>query len=400
MISHRQLREISSVVMTTSGFLSPSREGKLPESRLKPLFNSKTNCSPNVEQLSMPKLLKEVKDPTQTKQHAPKVSNNIKEKSVVEISKTNNCNVNMNIKNETLKAKKITNLKEPPKLKILKKEAISELNQEIRKKPPKIKNKLKSNLLNTIFDKPTQVKNLKKSTSEKLASEPNKQKLNIFKKISKIKDEHGISNTKSNVSIISKPSSTIVSSDVLAKSETNPEVINEKPFMPNFFKTPVEKNPTNETAEEIRPEVKKKRKKKDKLPVSDLKPTSMDSTDNNIKTKKSKTKHDSEIYSKFSFFGPLTLGLLQPVTDLLPPSLASNPLVPKYTAPNRVLPILEKESPVNSMMYLPLSGEDNISESKINQSSLSFNSEKEKVLAEKIKVNYFNHIILLFDNTN
>lgn len=399
MLTHRQLREISSVVMTTSGFLSPSREGKLPESRLKPISNLKANSGPTVEQLSNPKLLKEVKDVTQAKKPTQKVSNSNKEKekSVVVMSNTNNSNANISIKNEGLKVKKFKNSKEPSKLKPLKKEAICELNQETRKKPPKIKNKSKTSLLNTIFDKPTQVKNPKKVTGEKLTTEPNNQKLNIFKKISKIKDDknndlYGISSSKSNVSIVSKPNSTVVSSDISVKSDTNPEVIEEKPFKPIFFKTPVEKNldsksPTKEIVEELSSEVNKKRKKKQKTPANDLKSTSLDTTNNDTGTKKLKTKHDSEMYSKFSFFGPLTSGLLQPGTSLLPPSLASNPLVPKYTAPNRVLPILETTSPISSMIYLPLPVEDNIDESKLNLSSLSINSEKEKVPAEKIKVN-------------
>lgn len=400
MVTHRQLREISSVVMTTSGFLSPSREGKLPESRLKPISNLKANSGPIVEQLSNPKLLKEVKDLTQVKKLTQKVSNSNKEKekSVVVMNNTNNLNANISIKNEDPKVKKFKNSKEPSKLKPLKKEAVCELNQETRKKPPKIKNKSKSSLLNTIFDKPTQVKNPKKATGEKLTTEPNNQKLNIFKKISKIKDDKnnelnaGIPSSKSNVSIISKPNSTVVSSDVSVKTDTNPEVIEEKPFKPVFFKTPVEKNldsksPIKETIEELSSEINKKRKKKQKIPANDLKSTSLDTTNNDTGTKKSKTKHDSEIYSKFSFFGPLTSGLLQPGTSLLPPSLASNPLVPKYTAPNRVLPILEKASAINSMMYLPLPAEDNIDESKLNLSSSSINSEKEKVPVEKIKVN-------------
>jgi len=89
---------------------------------------------------------------------------------------------------------------------------------------------------------------------------------------------------------------------------------------------------------------------------------------------------------KFSFFGhlPSVPGLLPTGPTILPPSLASNPLVPKYTTPN-VLPIIEKASALPSMMYLPLPGEDDFDKSKFDELSSSLTSEKEKGPTEKIK---------------
>jgi len=279
-VVHRRLREISSVVMTTSGFLSPSREGKLPESRLMPLSNFKVSSS--LSQSSYPTVPPEVKgEPSQHQRHKkllqkPPNSCKEKEKQIVQSSYSNITNN----KTEDLKVKKLISLKETSKLKVLKTGAVHESNQNPRlKKPTKIKDKSKLNLLNTIFDKPvvqtssTHSKYPKNISNEKLTTEPDKQKLNIFKKISKVKDDknndsssHQIS--KFNTSIVSKPSSTIVSSDVLVKQENNLE-LNEDKCKPVFFKPPIEKKPESvnkqslkESKQELSSNVPKKRKKK------------------------------------------------------------------------------------------------------------------------------------------
>lgn len=406
MVTHRRLREISSVVMTTSGFLSPSREGKLPESRLMPISNLKASSNPSTVKLSSPKILPDVKtQPQHNKQlsQKPAVVVKEKEKKVPETNIHNVHNIHNIVTNKDSKFKKSSNFKEISKPnKLLKKEIICEPNQDTHlKKPLKLKNKSKLNLLNTIFDKPIQVKHPKYSSNEKLNAEPDKQKLNIFKKISKVKDDKnsesvGHSNSKTNVSIVSKPNSTIVSTDILVKPKITPEVIEEKPFKPVFFKPHVEekkqdkKPPTKEITPELNSEIIKKRKKKQKMLTDNLNSPNVNSTSSNNGAKKLKIKHDPDVYSKFSFFGLTSpSGLLQPGTSLLPPSLASNPLVPKYTTP-RVLPNLEKESSITSMMYLPLPGEEDYDKSKLSQLSLPFNSEKEKVPTEKIKVNFNN----------
>lgn len=410
MVTHRRLREISSVVMTTSGFLSPSREGKLPESRLMPISNLKASGNPTaVNKLPCSKILPDTKSqPQHNKQLSQKPAVVVKEKEKkIPESISHNVNIHNIIANKDSKFKKSSNFKEMSKPnKPLKKEIICESNQDTPlKKPLKIKNKSKLNLLNTIFDKPIQAKHPKYSSNEKLNAEPDKQKLNIFKKISKVKDDKnsesvGHSNSKTNVSIMSKPNSTIVSTDVLVKPNITSEVIEEKPFKPVFFKPHVEekkqdkKLPTKEIKSELNSEVIKKRKKKQKILTNDSNSTNVDSISSNNGAKKLKVKPDPDMYSKFSFFGLTSpSGLLQPGTSLLPPSLASNPLVPKYTTPTRVLPILEKESSMTSMMYLPLPGEEDFDKSKLSQLPLPFNSEKEKVPTEKIKV-HFNNIYL------
>ncbi|XP_025200448.1 transcription initiation factor TFIID subunit 3 [Melanaphis sacchari] len=407
LVVHRRLREISSVVMTTSGFLSPSREGKLPEPRLMPFPNFKVSSSHTSSYPTVPPEVKGEHNQQRIKKLSQKTLNSFKEKgkNIVDSNINNN-------KNEDSKVKKLTNVKETSKLKALKIGAIRESNQGPRlKKPAKIKDKSKLNVLNTIFDKPIQTSTSHSKysknflcDSEKLTTEPDKQKLNIFKKISKVKEDktnndnsiHPSSKLNSSINI-SKPNSTIVSSDILVKPEVNLETTEEKQFKPGFIKATVEtKKPDNvhkpsikETKPELNSNTSKKRKKKQKIP-SDDNSKSVDLKTKNMGNKKTKTKHDSDLFSsplKFSFFGhlPTVPGLLPTVPSILPPSLASNPLVPKYTAPNSVLPILEKPSTTTSMMYLPLPGENDFDKSEFDELSSTLTPEKKKVSTEKIK---------------
>lgn len=412
--------------MTTSGFLSPSREGKLPESRLIPFPSFKVNSSQPSS--SFPTIPPEVKgeshQPQRPKKSSQKIFNSLKEKGKNNFESINSSN--NNTKNEDSKVKKPPNLKEMPKIKAFKTTSVRESNQKPRlKKASKIKDK--SKLLNTIFDKPVQASSTHSKYSkntmgdtEKLTTEPDKLKLNIFKKISKVKDDKnnessGHPSSKSNNPITSRPNSTIVSSEASTKPETKSEVINEKPYKPVFFKPAVEKkqdsvnkSDTKNNKQELNPDVPKKRKKKQKS--SDDFNSSLEPTSNNTGTKKSKNKHDSDVYSApslFSFFGHLQTGpgLLPTGPTILPPSLASNPLVPKYTAPNSVLPILDKGNATTPMMYLPLPGENDIYKSDFNEPSIT--SEVEKIPTEqntkdqtKTKVYNFHYIlysiILLF----
>lgn len=418
-IVHRRLREISSVVMTTSGFLSPSREGKLPESRLMPFPNFKASSSQSSSHPTVPPELKnEQNQPQRHKKLPQKALNTFKEKGK-NLVESRISSISINSKNEDSKVKKLTSVKETSKLKALKTGAIRESNPGPKlKKLPKIKDKSKLNLLSTIFDKPLQASSSHSKHSksmlgenEKLTTEPDKQKLNIFKKISKIKEDKnnessGHQSLKSSSLITPKPTSTTVSSNTLIKTEPKRDVIEEKPFKPVFFKPPAEKKndsvqkpPIKEIKKEINSDAPKKRKKKQKTPSDDFNPPnfySPNTINSNTGTKKSKNKHESNLYSNpsFLFFGDSpTAGLLPTGPSLLPPELASNPLVPKFTAANNVLPVLEKASTKTSMMYLPLPGEDDFDKSEFDELSTTLTSEKEKVPAEKIKVHIFNHLL-------
>ncbi|VVC33006.1 Hypothetical protein CINCED_3A004761 [Cinara cedri] len=417
-VTHRRLREISSVVMTTSGFLSPSREGKLPESRLLPFPNFKVN-SLKPTSSAYPIIPPEVKGEShRPKKLSQKPINNVKEKGKNIIEKINTPPNITKPKIDNPKIKKLASMKETSKLKVLKTGAIRESNQGPRlKKPPKIKDKSKLSLLNTIFDKPVQMSSHSKYfpnamlNTEKLTTEPDKQKLNIFKKIPKVKEDnfgHQISKSTNSLNI-SRYSSTIVSSDLLVKPEiveqksvlpisTKPILpVSTKPILPvptKLIEKPIEQiieekndeyDNLHKCKDELKPElnsnVPKKRKKKQST-KGDIIPI-IDATNNHNENKKSKTKHSSDsMYSspmKFSFFGPP--GILPTEPSLLPPSLASNPLIPKYIPPINVLPKLEKESIIQPLMYLHLPGEDEIVKSEFDE----LLSPKKKISTEMIK---------------
>lgn len=378
-IVHKKLREISSVVMTTSGFLSPSREGKLPESRLVPFPNFKFTQKSS----SYPAVLPEVKNDHQRHKKTLQKSHTVeKSKPIVE---SINCNINNDVKKDDSNVKKNSSVKETTKLKEIKTGVISESNKKI-KKPSKIKDKSKLSLLNTIFDKPLQHSKLSKNAlvdSVKLTTEPDRQKLNIFKKLSKNNDSSiGLQNSKSKNLTVPKPNSTIVSSDILIKPDSKsdskpPEVIKDKSFKPLFFKQNTEKKQESSFKPIKDPKqgsnITKKRKKKQTTQNNDYNPP-IEPINSNIGTKKFKSKHEPDLFEapmKFSFFGQ----------DVLPQSLASNPLVPKYTTPNSVLPILEKANSISNMMYLNIPGDV-----KFDEIPTTLTSENEKVPLEKIKV--------------
>lgn len=405
-VTHRRLREISSVVMTTSGFLSPSREGKLPESRLLPFPSFKINSS-KPSSSAFPIIPPEVKgEPNSHKKLSQNPQNSVKEKGDNIIEKINTPDIT-NPKIDNSKVKKLASMKETSKLKVLKTGAIREssINQGPRlKKPTKIKDKSKLSLLNTIFDKPVQMFSHSKYfpnsmlNVEKITTEHDQQKLNIFKKIPKVKDDnsgHQISKSTNSLNI-SRYSSTIVSSDLVDKQEEKPVLpVSEKPTSPvaakpienkidefdNLFKS------KNELKPELDSDIPKKRKKKQSTKDDNIPTIDEISNDN----KKSKIKHSSDMYSspmKFSFFGPP--GLLPAEPSFLPPSLASNPLIPKYNPPINVLPKLEKESTIPSMMYLHLPGEDDIVKSEIDELLLT----KKKASTENAKVNLLSYIVV------
>ncbi|KAL6430615.1 hypothetical protein ACFW04_006899 [Cataglyphis niger] len=199
----RPLREISSVMMTTSGFLSPAREGKLPEARTPHQVRSD---SPQPSSYPMvPPELKCEKKPKKIVKKGPENrkldKENKKKKGAKELFKPD--------KMDESKIKKLVGMKELAKLKPLKPgggKAQSMLQELTTSRPstPKIASpksavgsskpskvaqpKLKSEkTIDLIDDSPTVEK--KEDTIDKLPSEPDKQKLNIFKKISKPREE-------------------------------------------------------------------------------------------------------------------------------------------------------------------------------------------------------------------
>lgn len=202
----RPLREISSVMMTTSGFLSPAREGKLPESRTphqvrsdSPQPSSYPMVPPELKCDKKPKKVVK-KDPEERKLD----KENKKKKGTKELSKTD--------KVDDSKIKKLVAMKELAKLKPLKpgggKTQPATLQELTGSRPstPKIAspksaaNSPKSSKVTQAKVKTEKVVSIdltdgssavekKQDTVDKLPSEPDKQKLNIFKKISKPREE-------------------------------------------------------------------------------------------------------------------------------------------------------------------------------------------------------------------
>ncbi|XP_025266483.1 transcription initiation factor TFIID subunit 3 isoform X2 [Camponotus floridanus] len=228
----RPLREISSVMMTTSGFLSPAREGKLPEARTPHQVRSD---SPQPSSYPMvPPELKCEKKPKKIVKKGPENrkldKENKKKKGAKELFKPD--------KMDESKIKKLVGMKELAKLKPLKPgggKVQSTMLQELttsRPSTPKITSpksgvvgsskpskaaqpKVKSEkTLDPIDDAPIVEK--KEDTIDKLPSEPDKQKLNIFKKISKPREE------KDKDKEISEPHKY---KDILDSRENSPELI-------------------------------------------------------------------------------------------------------------------------------------------------------------------------------
>lgn len=225
----RPLREISSVMMTTSGFLSPAREGKLPESRT-PLQPSDSRSN-SPQPTSYPMVPPEVKGDKKTKKLPFKKNvDGIKKIGDKENKKKDHkskdlTKVEKHMPTDESKVKKLVSMKELSKLKALKSGALKMMAhagtmagpstgvKPPKLSPPKITASKSPNPSTPKITKPAaQAKppKMEKSfplpvlqqkvvSSEKskdtvvvegkLSSEPDKQKLNIFKKISKVKEE-------------------------------------------------------------------------------------------------------------------------------------------------------------------------------------------------------------------
>ena len=204
----RPLREISSVMMTTGGFLSPAREGKLPESKVILPTSDSRSISPQ------PSLYPSV---------PPEVNREKKVKKIPEVSKAEKKEKKKISEkldnNEEPAIKKLASMKEMEKLKALKTGAL----KMSARYPPNFQEKLpkpgsnkippventpsEKSLIQKLSESPHLVvtplqPTVKKQTSSnyeksrdsgvtiaKLTTEPDVQKLNIFKKITKVKEE-------------------------------------------------------------------------------------------------------------------------------------------------------------------------------------------------------------------
>ncbi|XP_024082055.1 transcription initiation factor TFIID subunit 3 [Cimex lectularius] len=210
----RPLREISSVMMTTSGFLSPAREGKLPEAR--------TISIPIEHENEKPASIPESHPPSSSPQKVTSVSP--PEAKVEKKKKHKSCDSSKKIdkenkskeenlpysppKEDESKIKKVsTSVKEMKALKAgaVKVQSSTSSKNDKKKIKQQSSPSLQSTPVSSRTNKAKSPKREKQSFSptfkdlidtdsntfdEKLPSEPDKQKLNIFKKISKVKEEH------------------------------------------------------------------------------------------------------------------------------------------------------------------------------------------------------------------
>ena len=188
----RPLREIHSVMMTTSGFLSPAREGKLPEARTPQ--QARSDSPPPSSYPMVPPELKSEKKPKKVVKKTPdnrKLDKENKKKSrAKELFKPDD-------------VKKLAGMKELAKLKALKPSAGKTSGSSSRPSTPK-PSQTKANAsskqpkvtqpkvkADKVPDLPNNVQIPEKNEEliNKIPSEPDKRKLNIFKKISKSEKE-------------------------------------------------------------------------------------------------------------------------------------------------------------------------------------------------------------------
>lgn len=196
----RPLREIHSVMMTTSGFLSPAREGKLPESR--------TPVQPRAVVESLPRaspiiVSPELKPEKKVKKIVKKMG--LEERKIDKENKKKNREKDLfkpDKVNDT-KVKKLSGIKELCKLKPLKTGGVkgaaavsspsssstSHVTKDdvICKIPKNLSPKLK--ITKQTNNSSSMSSDKKEINISKLPVEPDKQKLNIFKKISKPRED-------------------------------------------------------------------------------------------------------------------------------------------------------------------------------------------------------------------
>ncbi|KOC58924.1 Transcription initiation factor TFIID subunit 3 [Habropoda laboriosa] len=197
----RPLREIHSVMMTTSGFLSPAREGKLPEAR-----TPHQTCSDSPQPSSYPMVPPELKYDKKPKKIIKKGLEDCKLDK--ENKKKNRAKELFKPDKIDNKIKKLASMKELAKLKPLKsvggKLQSTMPSSSSRPSTPKLmspktagspklqkntqpKTKTEKVIDLTAGSPPPNEK--KEDNIDKLPSEPDKQKLNIFKKISKPRED-------------------------------------------------------------------------------------------------------------------------------------------------------------------------------------------------------------------
>lgn len=304
----RPTREISSVMMTTSGFLSPAREGKLPESRtpltpveIAPPISQPPPPPPPSEPAKKPtkvvrkverkkdRIGKELFKPDERIKKPPSMKDIVKLKQMKTASATSlapvqNAPLNM-VLNGDLRISPIINNKPA--------HSNAKLNKAL------VAARQKTEKLNTTITpipmRPTQ--NFHPPANDihvdKLFTEPDKKKVNILKKISNVKDksenkllkqlkEEKMEQRSHSPALViddkvdTPPKVPHISNDITIELVPCPPVVNEKPERHYFDESPPGTPSTPKTPEMISqspPLQREKRKRKDKSKVKKVQKT-------------------------------------------------------------------------------------------------------------------------------
>lgn len=407
----RPLREISSVMMTTGGLLSPAREGKLPEAKVVLPMSDSRSVSPQPS--SYPSVPPEVNREKKKKSSGDGVkSEKKKEKKIVEkVGESGGEPV----------IKKLAGMKEMEKLKALKSNALKmapRYPHPQNKAPRPGSNKImqpdhhsaEKSLIQKLSESPhlvvTPVQPTMKRPSPpafetkrdsgitiaKLTNEPDTQKLNVFKKIAKVKEEkiekiekHDFSNLVPPISRerspgliieeVRRPRSALemVESLPKEKKESRPKPEPRTPDITHIYdddlsspgspSTP--KTPEIMRKAEKSPEHKKKKKDKEKKKRKNTPKEKIKIEDDFDRAERPKTPEILEpppplpkprdtlppgpVFPFFPHFPPVASGLI-------PPPLA-NPLIPRFPLPlNPNFPNLPLPPPL--LMQQPIKMDD------------------------------------------
>ncbi|BES96632.1 Bromodomain associated [Nesidiocoris tenuis] len=377
----RPLREISSVMMTTSGFLSHAREGKLPEVRTIPMHEPEPEEPPETPNSAIVKVeVKsepgEVKPEKKRKKKAHDSSK--KAEKELKIKEEPSVTTLSTIKSEPFpddsQVKKLVTVKETSKLKVLKPGATKAIaltpdsSTPASKSEKKSRNKRPHSPGAAITTTPTGQPKAKLSKTDrikerinvddsandafpdiKLTAEPDKQKLNIFKKISKVKDDHEEPKSdtydhlppktmKDNADLLKKTSSSAIIEHIKEeRNETALDVENvhspsafgsisfSEEFMPDTPTTPKTPDIPKIPADSKKKKREKHKDKKERERFNSSPVSSRVSDDNVLpKPKTPEVVVDSpDDHLPFPFLSYPT------GPALIPPNLASNPLIPQ-----------------------------------------------------------------------
>ncbi|XP_065216213.1 transcription initiation factor TFIID subunit 3 [Planococcus citri] len=328
----RPLRELSCVMMTTHGFLSPAREGKVAEARV-PKLSNYTNANP-IQPSSYPTVPPEVKGDNKKASHPVKTVNNVK------ADRKTRDEVHQNGKEDfdDSKIKKLTTHKEVSKLKAFKSFHNKNTDNDSSKvnRPEKIKTpapasspkepKIPKPKIEKI---PEKIPEPEIIVEKKLTTEPNKQKLNIFKRITKVKEERA-------ESPVPKPSNK--GADINAqyfecieavvrrtREKDEVEKINHKE---EKLKSVVFEEPPPPVTPTLNKHLKRKKKAKHEVPAKKFKEIKQEPEEIVDKHKPKMLEIESEV----PFYS-----MMNDIHKTLPPSLTHNPLIPKFP-PNPFLP--------------------------------------------------------------